>query len=144
MVDALFPFLATLFAASGLGYMLFFAFGVAPLVFTQLSEADAGRLIRRLFPIYYGVGVVLFLAAAASAFGHWSGLVLAAVALGFAYAWQVLMPQINRLRDAQLEGDAAAGQQFERLHRASVALNGFQLVAIAAALFGLGTHTAIG
>jgi len=54
---------------------------------------------------------------------------------GFVLARQVLMPMINRARDAEVAGDAGAGSRFQRLHRLSVAFNGVQWLAILAALW---------
>ena len=48
---------------------------------------------------------------------------------------QILVPRINRLRDAELGGDADAGQQFARLHRWSVGINMVQLLALLILLF---------
>jgi hypothetical protein len=48
---------------------------------------------------------------------------------------QVLVPRINQLRDAELGGDADAGQQFARLHRWSVGINMVQLLALLILLF---------
>jgi hypothetical protein len=60
--------------------------------------------------------------------------VLAAVAGGFVYARQVLMPRINALRDRELAGEAAAGARFQRLHGLSVWINGAQVLAAAVVL----------
>ena len=46
--------LAALFAtALMLGGMVYFALGLAPLVFTRLPPEQAGRFIRQVFPVYY-------------------------------------------------------------------------------------------
>ena len=134
--------------ATGFGGMVFFALVFAPLVFTRLPEDVAGPFIRQVFPSYYlTMAVITGLAAATSlastlltesaqtgAFGP--VLLLALLSAGFAYARQGLMPRVNALRDRQLAGDDEAGPAFERLHRASVALNALQL----ALLFGLLVH----
>ena len=49
-------------------------------------------------------------------------------------ARQGLMPRINRNRDRSLEGDAAAGVRFNRLHRLSVWINAVQIVVVAVVL----------
>ncbi len=126
-----------------LGGMLFFAGGVAPLVFRSLPVAEAGRFLRRLFPVYYLVfGVVTALAAVlAVASGlHREGLLLGLVAAGFAVARQGLMPRINALRDRATAGDAAAQASFDSMHRTSVWLNGFQLVGLVAIAILLSTR----
>ncbi|MFT8243291.1 DUF4149 domain-containing protein [Roseomonas sp. BN140053] len=56
---------AALFAtALMLGGMVYFAAGVAPLVFTRLPPEHAGRFIRQVFPNYY-----LYVLATAAASG---------------------------------------------------------------------------
>ena len=78
-------------AAILLGAMLFFAAVVAPLVFTGLDAATAGRFIRRMFPWYYlaifvlaSLATLLLLSGAPN-----NGAIMALVAAGAA----VLIPQ---------------------------------------------------
>jgi hypothetical protein len=60
---------------------------------------------------------------------------LAALVLaGFLVARQVLMPLINRARDAEMAGGSDAGRRFRRLHLVSVVINAFQWLAVLAAL----------
>ena len=122
-----------------LGGMGVFSFMVAPTAFRALAEADAGRFVRALFPHYYLFVIALSLIAGVLLVaGHpaMSKLMFACAALGV-LARQVLMPRINALRDRSLAGDAAAGRWFGRLHGASVAVNLFQIVAVAAAALTL-------
>ena len=42
-----------------LGIMLFFSFVIAPVVFTTLDDENARKFIRRIFPFYYNVNLVL-------------------------------------------------------------------------------------
>ena len=58
----------------------------------------------------------------------------ALVLAGFGIARQVLMPLINRARDAELAGRYAAARRFRRLHLVSVVINAFQWLAVLAAL----------
>ncbi len=116
-----------------IGSMLFFAAVVAPTVFRTLPAEHAGPFLRRLFPRYYAWGFVV--AALATLLAALAGaapaaiVVAALIALGFGVARQLLLPRINRARDAELAGDAAAGRRFARLHRLSVLLNLAQLLA---------------
>ncbi len=57
-----------------------------------------------------------------------------AIAAGGVIARQVLMPAINRARDRQIAGEAAARRRFGVLHGASVVLNLVQIVVLAAVL----------
>lgn len=129
--------LALFLSAALLGGMLFFALGFAPLVFMKLPPEQAGRFIRAVFPVYYTFSAVLaglaaLVAVLAGAWAH--AAVLLAVLLGFLLARFVLMPAVNRARDGEIAGDGAAKQRFARLHRASVAINGLQIVALGAIL----------
>ncbi len=121
------------------GGMLFFAAVYAPLVFLRLEADTAGRFIRQVFPAYYlAMGVTSLVAASALLLVDRNAVVDAVTMLvvggGFWFARQVLMPLVNRARDAQLAGDSAARTRFARLHRASVTINVVQLLASAAVL----------
>lgn len=128
-------------AACLLGGMVFFVAVLAPLVFTRLDAAASGPFIRATFPRYYLY--VLATSALAAAFlaarDPASALILALVAAATVWLRQGLMPRINALRDAELEGDAAAAPRFARLHRLSVAVNAVQLLAVAGVLVRLAT-----
>lgn len=131
--------LGGLAAAITLGGMVFFAAGIAPLVFRILEEWTAARFIRALFPVYY-----LFMVIASAVAGLallplqpvW-GVLLLAVAAGFVVARQVIVPATNRHRDLELAGGseaAAAGRRFALLHLVSVLLNLAQMVGVAVVL----------
>jgi len=118
---------ATLF-----GSMAFFSCVIAPLIFIELDAATAGRFIRRLFPWYYIVVAVLSLIAALCfATTHPVDAAIMGLVLSGAYlSREVLMPRINRRRDAMLQGNAFAEVSFNRLHRASVLINAVQIIAV--------------
>lgn len=123
------------------GSMLFFGLVVAPQVFRALPADTAGRFLRAFFPNYYLWGLAGALIAAVIALvSDWVNAALCLfVAVLFALARQGLMPRINSARDASLAGDRDAASRFDRLHRVSVLINGFQLVtllAIAGRLIG--------
>ena len=42
-----------------LGIMLFFSFVVAPITFTVLNEESSRKFIRKIFPYYYNVNLVI-------------------------------------------------------------------------------------
>ena len=119
------------------GGMVFFSAVFSPLVFVKLPGETAGPFIRQVFPWYFAaVAATLGAAGIALAFSTtpvWGYVLIGMAALGVVNR-EVLMPAINRLRDRQLAGDAAAGRQFDRLHLASVAINLLQMVAAGAAL----------
>ena len=122
------------------GGMTFFSIVVAPLVFTKLPPETAGGFIRQMFPWYYlTMGATTLLALVAMIPAQYEGpasegVLTLAVLSGFIFARQVLMPSINRARDAELAGRETAGRRFARLHRTSVLINGLQWLATLAAL----------
>ncbi|GAC1449426.1 MAG: hypothetical protein NVSMB9_33280 [Isosphaeraceae bacterium] len=123
------------------GSILFFSFGVAPIIFKVLGPEPAGKFVRALFPRYYLWGTIAGAIALPSMVavplcfpemrGPWVGL--QALIIIFAtsimlYTGNVLTPAINAARDAGPESQL----RFDRLHRRSVHLNGLVL------LLGLG------
>lgn len=119
------------------GSILFFSFGVAPIIFNVLGAEAGAKFVRALFPRYYLWGAVSGAVALPSAVavplafpelrGPWVGvqaLAILAATLVMLYAGNVLTPAINAARD---EGEAGR-ERFARLHRRSVRLNGLVLV----------------
>lgn len=122
-----------LFATATLfGSMLFFTAVMAPLIFNKLGPDRAGGFIRQVLPWYYlviiGLGAVATLALAIPR--SFDAAMAAGVTAAAVAARQVLMPTINRARDAMLAGDATAELQFSRRHRMSVWINAAQIIAI--------------
>lgn len=128
--------IAGLALALTFGGMTFFSAVMAPLVFTKLPMQAAGSFIRQVFPWYYlTMGAATLIALAALGLGvvalaSWETGLTASVLAGFVHARQILMPQINQARDAELRGTAGAGKRFTRLHRASVVINALQWLAV--------------
>ena len=117
-----------------LGAMLFFPSVVAPVVFTSLSEAQAGAFLRSMFPRYYAfmiavslVAALLFLVANDES-ANQAAIVCLFVGVSTLWVGQWLLPRINSARDAQLTGDTQAGRRFDRAHKLSVGINLLQLV----------------
>jgi uncharacterized membrane protein len=126
-----------------IGSIIFFSFVVAPTVFNVLQPAEAGKVVRAVFPKYYLVGIVCGLVAIGSLLllpasrSAWVDVVrpevplLAMMVAINMYARQSLTPRINLARDA----DEADKPRFDQLHRQSVILNGVVLVLGLVALF---------
>ncbi len=114
-----------------LGGMMFFACIMTPLVFTKLPPEISGPFIREAFPVYSLVMAALAFISGVIFLGTPSSLLLFLVFAMFIFGWKVLMPVINKYRDAQLAGDSSSIKLFERMHRASVVLNTFQLTIVA-------------
>ena len=114
-----------------LGGMMFFACIMTPLVFTKLPPEISGPFIREAFPVYSLAMATLVLIAGILFMGTADSILLFLVFALFIFGWKVLMPIINKYRDAQLAGDPSSAKPFERLHRASVILNTAQLIMVA-------------
>ena len=122
------------------GSMLFFAIVVAPTSFRALPADMSGVFLRRLFPLYYLWGLVVSLLGSSSSFYAADGIagtICAIVALLFIYVQLGLLPQLERLRQARQDGDAAASQRFKQLHRQTLLINFVQL----ALLLGASIHS---
>ncbi len=111
-----------------LGIMLFFSFVIAPVVFTTLDENNARKFIRKIFPFYYNVNlmisfVVLLTFLFLSKLGIDFYLILLITIL-FATSNYLLMPLINKYRDEKQD------RKFKYSHFISVAINFVQIICL--------------
>lgn len=119
------------------GSLLFFSFGVAPIVFKVLGAEAGGRFVRALFPRYYTWGAIAGAVALPAylgvplSFPEYRGplvgvqaLVILAGTLIMLYGGNSLVPAINAARDAGPSERA----RFDQLHRRSVRLNALVMV----------------
>ena len=109
-----------------LGIMLFFSFVIAPVVFTTLDDENARKFIRRIFPFYYNVNlvisfIVLLTFFFLSKFGIEFILILTITIL-FAISNYYLMPLINKYRDEK------QNKKFKYSHLISVVINFIQMI----------------
>ena len=109
-----------------LGIMLFFSFVIAPVVFTTLDDENARKFIRRIFPFYYNVNlvisfIVLLTFFFLSKFGIEFILILTITIL-FAISNYYLMPLINKYRDEKQD------KKFKYSHFISVVINFIQMI----------------
>ena len=109
-----------------LGIMLFFSFVIAPVVFTTLDDENARKFIRRIFPFYYNVNlvisfIVLLTFFFLSKFGIKFILILTITIL-FAISNYYLMPLINKYRDEK------QNKKFKYSHFISVVINFIQMI----------------
>ena len=109
-----------------LGIMLFFSFVIAPVVFTTLDDENARKFIRRIFPFYYNVNlvisfIVLLTFFFLSKFGIEFILILTITIL-FAISNYCLMPLINKYRDEK------QNKKFKYSHFTSVVINFIQMI----------------
>ena len=108
-----------------LGIMLFFSFGVAPVIFKVLKENDARKFVRTIFPYYYFINLILVSLVCIflfyKNFVNFDFYLLFSVAIFFAISLFVLMPMINNARDQRKES------KFKYLHAVSVIINFLQI-----------------
>ena len=115
-----------------IGFMLFFVIVVSPVIFNTLSQEDAARFLRAIFPRLFLVGLFMSLVMVGlSLVGEKQDLTLIStvIAAGFAVNCFVLTPNINKMRDAVLAGDAQKERNFKILHLLSVAIFVVQIFA---------------
>lgn len=130
--------LILLFIAIVLGSMVFFAFVLTPTIFKALDADNASRVIRRIFPVYYlslgglSLGAWLLMLVAPKPTREQS--VMALVAAGFFVGYRVLVPLIERSREARARefpaGIPGGQQRFRRWHAVSVVLTLIQMAAL--------------
>ena len=109
-----------------LGIMLFFSFVVAPITFTVLNEENARKFIRKIFPYYYTVNLIisffiLIFFIIQETFSLNFYLILAVTFL-FALLNYILMPLINKYRDKNQDN------KFKYSHFISVMINFIQII----------------
>ena len=125
-----------------LGSIVCFSFVVAPAAFGAFGPAQAGDVVGAVLGPYYRLGRgaallatagAVLLGRGATARGRWWAAAGAHVVGLVAMAWagSVVLPATQRLRAAlHAEGAVpASSDEFGRLHRRAVALNGAALVA---------------
>ena len=116
-----------------LGIMLFFSFVVAPIVFTVLDVDASRKFIRKIFPYYYLVNLILSLLSLISFYYVKQFLtdfyLVLLVAILFVISNFILMPLINYLRDNNHE------KRFKYFHALSVIINFLQLFILVYILF---------
>ena len=118
--------ISTYMVSMVLGIMLFFSFVVAPVTFTVLDEENSRKFIRKIFPYYYNVNLVislliLFFYLILKTFSLNFYLILAVVIL-FALSSYILMPLINKYRDENQD------KKFKYSHFISVVINFIQMI----------------
>ena len=108
-----------------LGIMLFFSFVIAPVVFTTLDDENARKFIRRIFPFYYNVNLVIsFIVLLTFFFLGKFGIkfiLILTITILFAISNYYLMPLINKYRDEK------QNKKFKYSHFISVLINFIQI-----------------
>ena len=114
--------------AVSLGAMLFFSFVIAPVIFKVLNANNASKFVRKIFPHYYlinlvilSVAVLLLLYISSINLDFYITLIIAIL---FAFSLFILMPLINKLKDNKEE------QKFKYSHTLSVIINFIQIIGL--------------
>ena len=109
-----------------LGIMIFFSFVVAPVTFTSLDENSARKFIRRIFPYYYNVNLVLSVIVTLiyvfNKYYKFNFFLILIVGILFAVSSFILMPLINKYRDENQD------KKFKYSHFLSVVINFVQII----------------
>ena len=109
-----------------LGMMIFFSFVVAPVTFKLLNEENSRKFVRGIFPFYYLINLIVsFITCALLLYlGDMSinFYLMVAVCILFAISKLILMPLINKLKDAGKE------KSFKIYHFISVLINFVQMI----------------
>ena len=118
--------ISTYMVSMVLGIMLFFSFVVAPVTFTVLDEESSRKFIRKIFPYYYTVNLIvsfliLIFFVIQKTFSLNFYLILT-VAILFALSNYVLMPLINKYKDENQD------KKFKYSHFISVMINFIQMI----------------
>ena len=116
-----------------LGIMLFFSFVVAPITFKSLNEENARVFIRKIFPYYYNVNLIVCLSATlCSIFIETYSLnfyLILSTTILFGISSFILMPLINESRDNKED------TKFKYLHMTSVIINFIQIIFLVLIIF---------
>jgi hypothetical protein len=127
------------FLVSGLlAIMIFYSFGIAINVHRTLDKENAGKLLRKLFPIYFWWGIIISIIAEILYLVQGQQIqsfIMAIVVIGYLYSRQILVPKLNANRDLANEGDEKSKKIFSSLHFQSVTINLIQMVLLAIILF---------
>ena len=114
--------------AISLGTMIFFSFIVAPVIFKVLDAINAGKFVRKIFPFYYMINlIILSLVVILLIYNsqiNTDFYFVLFLALLFAFLLFILMPMINKFKDNNED------KKFDFSHKLSVILNFVQMVGL--------------
>ena len=114
--------------AISLGAMLFFSFVIAPVIFKVLDANNASKFVRKIFPHYYLINLVVLSIAVLLLF-YISSInlefyITLIITILFAFSLFILMPLINKLKDNKEE------RKFKYSHTLSVIINFIQIICL--------------
>ena len=119
--------------AAVLGIMLFFSFVVAPVGFKSLDEKSYRNFIRKIFPYYYSINLIILILASIPIFIHhgmnFTLYLIYTCCVLFAVSLFILMPLINKFKDKKKK------KKFNIAHTASVIINFVQIFLLIIIIF---------
>ena len=119
--------------AAVLGIMLFFSYVVAPVGFKSLNEKSYRNFIRKIFPFYYSINLIILILASIPIYiyhGMNFSLVLIYICCAlFALSLFILMPLINKYKDKNNK------KKFKIAHTLSVIINFLQIFILIVIIF---------
>ena len=119
--------------AISLGAMLFFSFVIAPVIFKVLDASNASKFVRKIFPHYYLINLIILSIAVLLLF-YISSInldfyITLVVTILFAFSLFILMPLINKFKDSKEE------KKFKYSHALSVIINFIQIIGLIYLIF---------
>ena len=119
--------------AISLGTMLFFSFVIAPVIFKVLDANNASKFVRKIFPHYYLINLVI-LSVAVLLLHYISSVdldfyIILIITILFFFSLFILMPLINKLKDNKEE------KKFKYSHALSVTINFIQIIGLIYLIF---------
>ncbi len=119
--------------AAVLGIMLFFSLVVTPVGFKSLNEKSYRNFIRKIFPYYYSINLIILLLISIPVYiYHGMNFILAliyVICALFAISLFILMPLINKYRDKKNK------KKFRIFHTISVIINFVQIFLLIVIIF---------
>ena len=119
--------------AISLGTMLFFSFVIAPVIFNVLDANNAGKFVRKIFPHYYLINLIILSIAALLLFYissvNFDFYITLVIIILFAFSLLILMPLINKFKDNKEE------KKFKYSHVLSVIINFIQIIGLIYLIF---------
>ena len=119
--------------AISLGAMLFFSFVIAPVIFKILDANNASKFVRKIFPHYYLINLVV-LSIALLLLLYISSInldfyITLIITILFAFSLFILMPLINKFKDRKEK------KKFKYSHALSVMINFIQIISLIYLIF---------
>ena len=119
--------------AISLGAMLFFSFVIAPVIFKVLDANNAGKFVRKIFPHYYLINLIILSIAVLLLFYissvNYDFYITLVITILFAFSLFILMPLINKFKDSKEE------KKFKYSHALSVIINFIQIIGLIYLIF---------